>query len=170
MKTCAEVGAQCGMASDGCGGMQPCGTCNSPDACVSNKCVCQPTTCTAQGKDCSTISDGCGGMLFCGSCCLGDACAAGGTPNVCATGMATECGAPCPSGMTNVYTAQSNLYCGGQGCSAPGAQTVCVVSSLASKVIGGCNMNCPAGYAITAVLVDCQCPGGPGFYDVCLPN
>src|SRR5207248_1456961 len=44
-KTCAQLGAQCGSASDGCGGTLACGSCPSGESCgaggVTNKCFVQ---------------------------------------------------------------------------------------------------------------------------------
>ncbi len=70
-KTCAQIGAQCGMPSDGCGGILDCGRCaGTNDKCdATNKCVCVPSTCGQLGWVCGSGPDGCGGTLDCGSTC-----------------------------------------------------------------------------------------------------
>ena len=67
--TCAELGAQCGQAADGCGGVVACGACQQADAvCVANQC-CVPSSCASLGKDCGDWDDGCGGTTGeCGPC------------------------------------------------------------------------------------------------------
>jgi hypothetical protein len=44
-KTCSTVGAECGLATDGCGTSLNCGTCASPLVCNSGKCACSATSC-----------------------------------------------------------------------------------------------------------------------------
>ncbi|MGM0576054.1 MAG: sugar-binding protein [Myxococcota bacterium] len=68
--TCAEAGATCGTASDGCGGTLDCGACDDGEACTDNQCLatCTPLTCAEAGATCGTASDGCGGTLDCGAC------------------------------------------------------------------------------------------------------
>ncbi|MGC4092547.1 MAG: hypothetical protein QM756_32645 [Polyangiaceae bacterium] len=101
-KTCAEVGAECGMQADGCGGALDCwsdaakasGTphCEDPLAdCVDGTCTvltsCTKLTCadyaTTTGL-CGPVSDGCGGTLDCGFTC--------GTDEVCGANAAGKCG------------------------------------------------------------------------------
>jgi hypothetical protein len=48
---------------------------------------CVPLTCEGMGKNCNVMSDGCGGTLNCGTCSGSETCGAGGTPNVCSTGV-----------------------------------------------------------------------------------
>jgi hypothetical protein len=70
--TCARLGAKCGQAANGCGGLLDCGTCVTPQACgaggVFNQCGCAPTTCDHEAANCGTLADGCGGSLSCGTC------------------------------------------------------------------------------------------------------
>ncbi len=76
--TCARIGARCGSAADGCGGLLDCGACTAPESCgaggVVNQCGCMKTTCDARGAACGSAADGCGGMLDCGGCALGKVC------------------------------------------------------------------------------------------------
>ena len=76
--TCAELGAQCGQAADGCGGQVACGACQQTDAvCVANQC-CVPETCASLGKTCGGWDDGCGGTTGeCGPCGTGYTCDGG---------------------------------------------------------------------------------------------
>jgi len=67
-KTCANLGAQCGPISDGCGRELDCGYCLfQSDDCENNTCVCQPSCYMAECGD-----DGCGGS--CGTCGANEAC------------------------------------------------------------------------------------------------
>jgi hypothetical protein len=113
-------------------------------------------------------------MVYCGNCEEGEACGAGATPNVCAAAEQIVCsGQQCPSGYTSVYTLTTNITygtCTAGNCSAPATVEVCVVSSLASMTLQGCDLSCPAGYALLDTLVSCTCPMPPSFYNLCLPN
>jgi hypothetical protein len=37
--TCSQLGFDCGLASDGCGGTLPCGSCPTGQTCSNNHCV-----------------------------------------------------------------------------------------------------------------------------------
>jgi hypothetical protein len=90
-KTCAQLGAQCGVYSDGCGGTLNCGTCGTGSTCThgydpmgfeSWTCqTCTPKTCAQLGAQCGYISDGCGATLNCGTCGTGSQCTQGVDPN-----------------------------------------------------------------------------------------
>lgn len=75
-RTCAEAGATCGPASNGCGGTIDCGVCTAPDICggggVPNQCgsggTCTPHTCAQEGVQCGLAGDGCGGVVTCAPC------------------------------------------------------------------------------------------------------
>ncbi len=81
---CDDLGADCGAASDGCGGLLDCGECNADEECgilEHNVCtnpddICEPLTKkeACDGKECGTTGDGCGGGHDCGSCGDGEAC------------------------------------------------------------------------------------------------
>jgi hypothetical protein len=100
-RSCAQLGANCGIQPDGCGNTVNCGTCTPPQTCGGGgnplQCgtPCTPRTCTQLGANCGTQGDGCGGTLNCGTCPTGQTCGGGGTPNVCGGGMCqpTTCSA-----------------------------------------------------------------------------
>ena len=77
-KTTCGAGQNCGMASDGCGGMLSCGACAANQACNGNVC-CNPKTACPAGFNCGQVSDGCGGTIPCGTCTAPKTC----TSNVC---------------------------------------------------------------------------------------
>jgi hypothetical protein len=96
-RTCTDVGATCGMQSDGCGNLINCGMCDAtkgetcggggiPSACGK---TCTPATTCPAGQNCGVSADGCGGIVSCGGACTTGTCGGGGTPNVC--GSANTC-------------------------------------------------------------------------------
>jgi hypothetical protein len=131
--SCAQQGAQCGPASDGCGNVIQCGTCPAGQICggggTPNVCFmpsCTPTTCAAQGVSCGPTGDGCGNVIQCGTCPAGQICGGGGTPSVCGNGTCspTTCAAqgvscgPTGDGCGNVIqcgTCPAGQTCGGGG-------------------------------------------------------
>ena len=102
-KTCADLGFNCGVSGDGCGGSTPsCGTCANPAFCGGggpSKCggnngkgpdggtvfTCVPKTCANYGAgSCGQQSDGCGGLTpNCGMCTNPTFCGGGGVPGKC---------------------------------------------------------------------------------------
>jgi hypothetical protein len=115
-KTCADLGANCGVASDGCGGLTAnCGSCSGGNCCgcggTPNVCggapTCTPLTCADfPTGTCGQQSDGCGGLTpSCGSCPTGEYCGGGG-PNKCGSGSTCinlQCKqVTCPSGTTSI--------------------------------------------------------------------
>jgi hypothetical protein len=87
-RTCADLAAECGVQSDGCGGLTAnCGTCDAGSSCMpGGKCMpvtCVPSTCSAMGYNCGPAPDGCGGTLMCGTCSAPMICGGGGMPNHC---------------------------------------------------------------------------------------
>lgn len=128
--TCADLGATCGEAPDGCGGVLSCGTCPEGLACTDAlTCACSPVTCADLGKDCGTIADGCGGTVYCGNCPKGLSCGGGGE-NVCGTGECTpkDCadrGAQCGTvsngcdGVVECPACPNGLACEGNRCTCP---------------------------------------------------
>ena len=85
-RTCAEIGADCGVQPDGCDGTIDCGTCRTNFFCDNGRCrpdICVPQTReeACAGVQCGTAEDGCrGGQTYtCGTCpkderCLGNRC------------------------------------------------------------------------------------------------
>src|SRR5580693_7738160 len=80
--SCKDLGYNCGVNADGCGGTSDCGTCPAGQLCGAgggySVCadpsiapdggpVCVPKKCTDLGYDCGVAADGCGGTINCGS-------------------------------------------------------------------------------------------------------
>ncbi len=89
-KSCAEVGASCGTAPDGCEGVVDCGSCPAGQTCGGgtgpNTCgvtECTPKTCVQLGASCGYVSDGCSKAIDCGACMGENACGGGGVDNQC---------------------------------------------------------------------------------------
>lgn len=116
--SCEALGATCGFAGDGCGGVVECGLCPSGETCgatAPNQCAvgeCAPSSCANLGVMCGLVGDGCAGMLDCGPCDDGGVVDAGGLvdggpldtgsvdggtdtcepkPELCATGVDEDC-------------------------------------------------------------------------------
>jgi hypothetical protein len=94
---CDEVGAECGVISDNCGGTIDCDpegdNCEAPEVCntATNQCgVCEPASCESLDAACGVnVPDGCGGTLE--TCGLGD-CSSMGAQFRCRTDLsACEC-------------------------------------------------------------------------------
>ncbi len=125
--TCGDLGFDCGLAPDGCGGTLDCGTCTGGDSCggggTANVCGCTPDTCGSLGFDCGSVSDGCGGTLNCGTCTGGDSCGGGGTANVCGCtpdtcgSLGFDCGSASDGcgGTLSCGTCTGTDTCGGGG-------------------------------------------------------
>lgn len=81
-KTCAELGADCGYAGDGCGAVVDCGACGPGEICglsQPNVCgaaaTCTPKSCADLGATCGAVPDGCGGVIAsCGTCAAPQSC------------------------------------------------------------------------------------------------
>jgi hypothetical protein len=178
-KSCAQVGAQCGQASDTCGGLTvDCGTCQAGQVCQNNQCVtpqCTPTTCQAAGVACGPLADGCGNLLQCGNCPAGQTCGGGGVPG--------QCGGPTCTPRT---CAQQNATCGqvADGCggltadcgSCPGTQT-CVngacLTTCTPRSCADAHANCGQVADGCGGLMDCgacqsgETCGGGGVANQC---
>ncbi len=77
-RDCSDIGAECGMAADGCGGTIDCGDCPSPQVCGGdrsqpNQCAlpCSPLSCDDHDAQCGEVDDGCGSTIDCGDCSRG---------------------------------------------------------------------------------------------------
>jgi hypothetical protein len=186
-QTCMSLGAQCGPAGDGCGGVIQCGDCPMGQTCggggVPSVCgtpPCTQQTCAGLGINCGPAGDGCGGLLMCGSCPMGETCGGGGKPGVCGTQMCMprtcadqniECG-PAGDGCGGL------LECGdcptGQACGGGGVPGKCG-NSCVPKTCVQLNANCGAiGDGCGGVLqcgtceVPLTCGGGsPGTPNRC---
>jgi uncharacterized protein YkwD len=132
--TCAELGAECGTVSDGCGGLIECGGCTAPDVCGGggpNLCgpeSCTPTSCQDAGATCGTIDDGCGGTLDCGACGGIDSCGGGGVPNQCGCTPTTcaDVGATCGNIDDGCGSTLDCGSCnGGESCGGGGVPNEC---------------------------------------------
>ncbi|MFT3765936.1 MAG: hypothetical protein QM820_10525 [Minicystis sp.] len=184
-KTCQQLGANCGLAGDGCGGAISCGTCTppltcggggTPSVCGSN---CTPKTCNQLGIQCGPAGDGCGGVIQCGSCPAGQSCGGGGMPGVCGNQMCTpktcaqqsiQCG-PAGDGCGNL------IQCGncpaGQTCGGGGQSGVCGAPTCTPKTCAQLGANCgPLADGCGGILQcgTCQIPqtcGGGGTPNVC---
>jgi hypothetical protein len=124
-KTCSDLGANCGLAGDGCGNPIQCGTCPANQACVGGICAtqCTPKDCAAQGFMCGVQSDGCGNVQNCGACVTGETCVAGQcsasscTPLTCG-GQGFNCGQQGDGcgGMISCGTCVPGQVCNGGVC------------------------------------------------------
>ena len=88
-KTCAQFGANCGSAPDGCGEVIECGVCAAGQTCGgagTNKCgtdTCAPKSCVQVGAECGWAPDGCAEAIDCGACMAPDTCGGAGVDNQC---------------------------------------------------------------------------------------
>lgn len=164
--TCDALGAACGQAGDGCGGVLECGACppgqtcgggGTANACGAPPASCAPTTCAAQGRTCGAIPDGCGGTLDCGGCGQGEVCTsertcgpAPCTPTTCAA-QGKDCGAIADG-------CGGQLECGscptGQTCGGAGNQNVCGVPAPGSEVLWYALRSSPGPDAVVGAGVD----------------
>jgi hypothetical protein len=120
LKTCADLGKNCGTWDNGCGGKMTCGNCSSGQVCstgVNTGVCCTPKTCA--NAECGTYSDGCGGTRVCGDCASNETCFVGKCITPCSTGICQpkghNCGIwtdTCPTGQTvNCGTCSTGQVC-----------------------------------------------------------
>jgi formylglycine-generating enzyme required for sulfatase activity len=188
-KTCADFGKNCGVITDGCGGIVKCGAATTATSDCSkagetcggggqaNLCgpgQCLPKTCEQLGKNCGLVSDGCSGLLNCGSTCpSGFSCGATGTDNVCgckADNAAACAGKACGTALNNCGQSVSCGTCtGAQTCGALAPnQCGCKAKSCADLGIE-CG-TAPDGCGGQATCVSCgagKTCGGGGTPNVC---
>jgi hypothetical protein len=87
--SCVGIGAECGSAPDGCGGVIDCGECLAGTECggggvnVCGTSPCVPKTCVSLGAACGIASDGCGATVDCGTCVAPETCGGSGVANQC---------------------------------------------------------------------------------------
>jgi len=172
-RTCAELGASCGPAADGCGGLLNCGTCSlpqlcggsgTPGVCGTPPVTCAPRTCALLGMNCGPASDSCGGLLSCGTCTAPQTCGGGGLPGVCGPAacvpktcaqLGKNCG-PVSDGCGGL------LSCGScnwpQTCGGAGTASVCGASPLCTNLCLQ-QVTC-AGAATTSISGTVYAPNG----------
>ena len=178
-KSCAQVNADCGDTSDGCGNIIPCGSCPSGQTCGAggpNRCgvgTCTPTTCATAGADCGLVGDGCGKSLDCGNCAPPKSCGASGQVNKCGCTPTTcalegkDCGnIPDDCGGT--------LDCGtcasGKKCGAGGVANVCACEPTTCAIQGKSCGTIPDGCGGNLSCGSCTAPktcGGLGTPNIC---
>jgi hypothetical protein len=157
-------GIECGLTTNGCGGVSNCGGCPAGKGCgiygVANRCetILFPDECLILGKNCGQIDSACGGKVDCGTCSTGQVC----NPN-------NVCGTPCkPKVCADFAPAECGAFddgCNGTvtcACSTAGAicktdHTCCVDTS-----------SCPAKSCDTTVQNTCT--GGPKSCNTCATN
>jgi hypothetical protein len=193
-KTCADLGANCGPAADGCGALVDCGTCTAPAVCggggVANVCGtgCKGLTCADLKATCGKQGDGCGAVIDCGTCTAPETCGGGGKANTCGsfTGDAGACtkktctdySANCGwvsdgcGGLVDCGTCSSPAICGGGG-----KPNVCgggTVVMCTPKTCATAGANCgPIGDGCGGIIASCgTCTapaicGGGGTPSVC---
>jgi hypothetical protein len=174
-KTCAQIGANCGSAPDGCGGKIECGQCEIGLTCgaggqnVCGQGECSPKSCVTVGAQCGIASDGCSKAIDCGTCALPDTCGATAQANMCGCIPKTcgQLGAACgtiPDGCRGVIdcgACKNGQTCGG------GGPNQCGYSQCAPK--GCAQLGASCGYVSDGCskAIDCgecdgtsQCGGG----------
>ncbi len=142
-RTCAQLGTQCGVAADGCGGKVDCGGCPQGQTCGgggTNKCgngQCNHKSCVQLSAECGFASDGCSAVLDCGTCPTGRVCSSSNRCGCVATTCASQ-GAECgtiPDGCGGVLQCGScpdPLVCGGMGPNKCG-ETPCTPTTCAAE-------------------------------------
>jgi N-acetylneuraminic acid mutarotase len=158
-KTCANLGASCGPAGDGCGGLLQCGNCTAPQSCggagVPSQCgmpasTCTPQTCASLGKNCGPVSDTCGGLLNCGTCMSPQTCGGGGIASVCGPApcvpktcaqLSKDCG-PVSDGCGGLLNCGSCTF--PQVCGGAGTANVCGTNSACTNLCAK-QVRCPGG-------------------------
>jgi hypothetical protein len=159
--TCAQSGAECGTAPDGCGGKLDCGACTAGKFCGGagpNRCgndPCTPKMCDAIGAVCGHPSDGCSAVLDCGACVAGRICTAAYACSCVAT-TCQEAGAQCGKiddgcgGLLDCGNCQGTQICGGDGPSLCGdkpcePKTCATLGITCGGASDGCNATLDCG-------------------------
>ncbi len=165
-KTCADLGVECGLAGDGCGGILTCGTCPNGKQCgaigAPSKCVaavptgpdggaCVKKTCAdynSQNMDCGIQSDGCGGTIDCGQC-VAPAFCGGGGPSKCAVSGGGTCTPKTCADYPGKCGPQPN-GCGGvtENCGTCTAPMVCGGGGVPSVCGGGSTLGPDGGACV----------------------
>jgi hypothetical protein len=180
-QSCADRNDNCGMAPDGCGNLQNCGTCQAPETCggsgTQNVCgspACTKQTCASQSLGCGMTTDGCGTVLDCGACPAGQSCTAG----ACGTGACTA-----------QTCAQQGYNCGmeGDGCgvlldcgTCPATQVcgagvnpqdgVCGTPACVSQTCASQSFNCGMATDGCGTILDCGTCAAGQICGATMPN
>lgn len=162
-KTCAQLGATCGSAPNGCGGKVTCGSCPAGQACGGgglNKCgtgSCAPKGCAQLGASCGWVSDGCSEALDCGNCPPPLTC--GGTkPNQCGCSAKTcaQLGVSCGAVPD---ACQGKVECGacasGQTCGGGGIANQCGAGTCSAKTCSQLGTSCGLVSDGCSQVLDC---------------
>ncbi len=182
-QTCAQLGKDCGLVTDGCSGVINCGLCSAGFTCggaggVSNKCSCTPDNVAAcAGKQCGAAVNNCGQAVDCGNCAAGTTCGLLAA-NQCGCKKKTcgELGITCGSAPD---ACGGTLDCGscmvaGQSCGGGGTPNQCGTGSCTPKTCLQLGKNCGTVSNGCNATLDCgaTCPagtscGGAGVANVC---
>jgi hypothetical protein len=179
LATCEAMGANCGTAPDGCGGVLACGLCGGPQICGGggpNRCgdkTCTPKTCGELGANCGTASDGCSKSLECGSCAAPQSCGGAGVVNQCGC-TPTTCAAKAAACGDIDDGCGVQVHCGDcaapQSCGGAGVanQCGCVPTTCAAKgaACGGVDDGCGATLSCGTCASPDVC-GGAGVANQC---
>jgi hypothetical protein len=177
-KTCAQLGAECGLAIDGCGGAIECGECSAGKYCGgdgANQCgdfPCKPATCAAVSAECGNVSDGCDALLDCGNCTGGSTCGGTGRANQCGCQPKTcaDLGAECGTQNDGCgATIECGVCEGGDTCGGGGANK-CGTGSCQPKTCASENKDCGSisdGCGATVPCGNCLPPATCGANNVC---
>ena len=188
-KTCVQIGASCGPAGDGCGGIIQCGPCPAGQTCggggmpsVCGGPMCTPKTCAQQSIQCGPAGDGCGGLVQCGTCPAGQTCGGGNMPGKCGNQMCT----PKTCVQENIQCGPAGDGCGGliqcgacppgQSCGGGGMPGICGGTMCTPKTCVQLGANCGpvadgcGGILQCGVCMVPQTCGGGGMASVCGGN
>jgi hypothetical protein len=180
-KSCAGMGAECGTAPNGCGGVAECGSCSGGLFCGGggpNKCgtdPCTPKTCAQVDASCGYASDQCATAIDCGSCPAPLSCGGAGKLNVCGCAPKTcaQLGAECgtaPDGCGGTVTCGD---CSGGNTCGGGGPNKCGTASCTPKTCAQASASCGVISDQCAATIDCgTCPtpqicGGGGIANQC---
>ena len=162
-KTCAQLGFNCGLSSDGLGGLLNCGSCDAGLSCGTaaplNRCWrpadpasdagCRARSCQDQGAVCGDVEDGCGHWLHCGEC---------WREGVCNLEQPNQC--------TWVGTLSCTSVPANARCATWGAE--CGVLPLSDGGLVACGA-CDAGTTCGGGGVPLRCGSGPQIDPGCVP-
>jgi hypothetical protein len=177
-RTCEQLGAECGAAGDGCGGiLADCGKCPVGFRCggpgAPAKCVdvygitCVAKTCQDRAVECGPADDDCNGIITsCGSCDAGERCGSDTARSKCVADLDASC-TPTTCEDAGATCGQIADGCGAltPSCGTCTGNTICkhgvCVPACAPRTCAGQKAQC--GYIADGCsgVVDCGlCPDG----------